>query len=323
MTDLHPLGIAVWGLGNHAWKNVLPAIATSSSVKLIGFHTRNLDNAKQASQKFGGKVFTTPEAMLNDETIDAIYLVTPTGLHFEHGMMVLAANKHLLCEKSLTHCGKKSLQLIEHARAKNLVLLEAFMYLYHTQFLQALDLILRPDFGKILTIISNFGIPELPSTSFRTSKELGGGALLDVGCYTVSAVLAILQSFPKMLQFEKKTDQKYGIDVSGVATLEFPSGAKAFLDWGYNRAYTADLAIWGENQTLYINRAFSKPANYESKILLSDKHGYVTQILVQPENSFNKMFSFFKQAIFSQEKREKYLEFSIQQAKTMDLFQQT
>ena len=321
MINVKPLGIAVWGLGNHAWKNVLPAIASSNAVKLIGVHTRNLKNANNAINNFGGKTWLTAQDMLNDEAVNAIYLATPTGLHFEHGMKVLEANKHLLCEKSLTHCAEKSLELITYASKKNLGLLEAFMYLYHPQFLTAVNLIMQPEFGKILSFTSNFGIPDLPESSFRTSKELGGGAFLDVGCYPISAALHLLKEVPELLQFTKEEDQNNDIDISGIATLKFPSGTNAFLNWGYNRAYRADLMVWGEKQSLYMERAFSKPAGYEARILLSDRLGNSTSISIKPANSFVNMLDIFQLAVANQEERKRLLEITRQQAEVMGLFQ--
>jgi predicted dehydrogenase len=321
MVKLKPLGIAVWGLGNHAWKNILPAIVTSTAVKLIGVYTRNITSAKQATDQFGGKVFITPQDMLMDKTVDMVYLATPTGLHFEHGMQVLKANKHLLCEKSLTHCSEKSQELIAYASKNQLVLLEAFMYLYHPQFLTAFDLVMRPEFGKILNISSNFGIPDLPKTSFRTSKELGGGAFLDVACYPISVVQYLVKELPKLLQFTREVDNNNDIDIAGTATLEFPSGIHAFLNWGYNRAYRADLMVWGEKQSLYMERAFSKPASYEAEILLSDKHGDSTSIPIKQANSFVNMLESFHLAVVSQEERERLIGITMQQAKVMGLFQ--
>lgn len=114
------LNVAVWGIGYHAQKNILPAISLSSEINLAGVYTR--DNAKttQAVERWKTKSWNSEYDMLQDKSVDAVYVVTPTGLHFEHGMCVLTAGKHLLCEKSLTDCSEKSLQLINYAKKKKL-----------------------------------------------------------------------------------------------------------------------------------------------------------------------------------------------------------
>src|SRR5690242_11506502 len=98
-----PLKIAVWGLGGHAFKNVLPALQASSNTKLVGVYTRNNDSARRASAENGCHVWNDPETMLSDARVEAVYLATPIGLHHEHGLAVLKSRKHLICEKSLTH----------------------------------------------------------------------------------------------------------------------------------------------------------------------------------------------------------------------------
>ncbi|MDR1012286.1 MAG: Gfo/Idh/MocA family oxidoreductase [Coxiellaceae bacterium] len=316
-----PLGIAIWGLGSHVWKNILPAISASDVVELVGVHTRNTTKAERVISNFGGKFWSTTEHMLSDPLVDIVYVATPTGLHFEHGMMVLGANKNLLCEKSLTHDSSKSLCLINCAKSKDLIILEAFMYLYHPQFLTALNIVTNPDFGKILHISSNFGIPRIPKSSFRTSKKLGGGAFLDVGCYPISIAVSLVQKLPKVLQFIKTKDIMDDIDISGVATLFFPSNITAHLGWGYYRAYRAELMVWGEKQSFYVNYIFSKPDTYESQVLLSDKYGNIVPIIINPANSFVEMFKVLKLSFTSENERKRLWNLATLQAKTMGLFQ--
>jgi len=312
------LGIALWGLGSHARKNILPAIAKSDVFDLIGVFTRNSDNAQQVSDEYGGRNWSSQEAMLVDQDVGVVYIATPTGLHFEHCQAVIESNKHIICEKALTDDGNKSLQLIEQAREKGLVLCEAFMFLYHPHFRKVLEIIQNASFGKIYNISCYFGLPELENPGFRQSKELGGGAFLDVGSYTFSAVVSLFEILPDSLTIEID-DQHSTVDMSGVAHLNFGSMQHAYLNWGYQRAYRAELMVWGENQSLYADRIFSKKDCFEAEIVLRNVYGQVEKITVDPANSFIEMFNLVQSAIQNKDDKELLYQQAQQQAKMMCL----
>src|SRR6266545_2135235 len=123
---LEPLKVAVWGLGRHALNTILPAIKASSHTELVGVYTRNQEVARLACEKHNCLSWPEEESMLNDPRVDAVYLSTPIGLHHQQGMAVVDSDKHLICEKSLSHSKETSLKLIDRARHKGLLLCETF-----------------------------------------------------------------------------------------------------------------------------------------------------------------------------------------------------
>ncbi len=94
------LGVALWGLGGHARKNLLPAIQSSKLMNLAGVYTRNQGNAKQAVDEYGGVAWESCPDMLKNPNVDVVYIATPTGLHFEQSQEVLNEGKHLICENA-------------------------------------------------------------------------------------------------------------------------------------------------------------------------------------------------------------------------------
>jgi len=312
------LGVALWGLGRHAKKNLLPAIQSSKLMDLAGVYTRNHGNAKQAVREYGGVAWESCPDMLKDPNVDVVYIATPTGLHFEQSQEVLNAGKHLICEKALTDDAGKSLTLIQLAKEKNRVLCEAFMYVYHPQFRKVMELIQNPLFGKFLNFSCYFGIPTLDNPGFRNCKELGGGAFLDVGSYTFFTAVSLLEDLPTGLKVEMEY-QDDNIDVSGVAHLRFGTSQHGYLNWGYHRAYRAELMVWGENQSLYADRIFSKSDDYMSSVLLKDVHGQETRISIEPANSFVEMFKAIYSAVHNQTDRELLFEQAKRQAKIMGM----
>lgn len=303
MKNNKKLRVALWGLGRHAKKNLLPAIQSSNLIDWAGVFTRNHENAKQAVAVYGGVAWESYSDMLKDSNVDVVYISTPTGLHFEQSRKVLNAGKHLICEKALTDDADKSLSLIQLAKKKNLLLCEAFMHTYHPQFRKVMELIQNPSFGKILSCSCFFGIPLLDNPGFRNSKELGGGAFLDVGSYTFFTVVSLLGKLPTELKVEIEY-QDDGIDRSGAAYLHFSPSQHCYLNWGYNRSYRAELMVWGETQSLYTDRIFSKNDDYIPSVLLRDINGNETRISIEPANSFVEMFKPIHSAIHNQSDRE-------------------
>jgi len=312
------LGLALWGLGRHARKNLLPAIQLSQLINLAGVYTRKHDKAQQAVSEYGGAAWESCSDMLKDPNVDVVYIATPTGLHFEHSQEVLNAGKHLICEKALTDDADRSLTLIQLAREKNRVLCEAFMHTYHPQFRKVMALIRNPSFGKILNFSCCFGIPTLDHPGFRNFKELGGGAFLDVGSYTFFTAVSLLGKLPTGLKVEMEY-QDDEVDRSGVAHLRFDTSQQGYLSWGYHRAYRAELMVWGENQSLYADRIFSKNDDYVSSILLRDVHGKETGISIEPANSFVEMFKAIHSAIHNQTDRETLYNQAERQAEIMKM----
>lgn len=312
------LSVALWGLGQHARKNILPAVQLSELIDLAGVYTRDYGNAKQAVSEYGGVAWESFANMLKDPNVDAVYIATPTGLHFEQGREVLNAGKHLVCEKPLTDAAGRSRTLIQLAKEKNLVLCEAFMYIYHPQFRKVMELIQSSEFGKVLNFSCSFGIPTLDMPGFRNVKELGGGAFLDVGSYTFCTAVNLIDKLPVELKVEMEY-QGGEIDTSGVAHLRFSSSQHGCLNWGYHRAYRAELMVWGEGQSLYADRIFSKKGDYMSSILLSDVHGKRTRISIEPANSFVEMFKAIHSAVHNQTDREALYDQAERQAAIMGM----
>lgn len=294
------IGIAVWGLGRHALKNVLPAIERFRGLELVGVCSRNANNRRIATERWGGSSWESPAAMLNSPTVDMVYVATPTGLHFSQSMEVLRAEKHLICEKSLTTNAEDSRSLIEFARTKDLVLCEALMFEYHPQFHTVASLVRHADFGRPVHGFCCFGLPPLEKAGFRANKDLGGGALLDVGCYPVAMARALLGDFSEALCARLSFSGE--VDESGDASLLF-GDTRVDLAWGYNRAYSAEVLIFGERQSVYAQRVFSKDPASESEVIVRDSNGRAAITSIPAADAFVEMFKVVLDAVDSPEIR--------------------
>lgn len=289
--------VAVWGLGHHARIKILPAIAACPSTELVGVSTRNEEVARAEAAKFGCRVWASPEEMLASADVDAIYLATPIGLHAAQGSEVLAARKHLWSEKSLARTPTECAELIELSRRNQRCVCEAFMYLYHPQFERVAELVSQErDLGRVVSIICRFSMPLLEHPGFRHTPELGGGALLDVGCYPLSLALCLTGSEPQVLAKGTRNAPGFDVDLSGYAMLEFLPSTVAYLEWGYGRAYLNDVTVAGEQGSLYADRIFSKPDGWNAAIEVRDARGTKHTEDVPAANAFARMLETFAQA---------------------------
>ncbi len=296
MPEQFPVRLAIWGVGYHAEKNILPAIDVCNAVELAGVCSRNQKNARAAADRWGGIVWPDAAAMLSSEDVDAIYLCTPIGLHYEQGLAVIRAGKHLLCEKALTDRAERSLALIDAAQCEGIALSEAFMYQFHPQFESLSDLTRAGDFGGVEALSCWFGMPLLENPGFRSSAELGGGAFLDVACYPISLAGQLIDGLPRVSSFRLDKSSNDEVDRGGHATLEFPGGEVASLEWGFGRAYRNEVSVWGKKKSVWADRIFSKSPDYESHILLRDQRGQEEQIRIKSANAFAEMLTNFASA---------------------------
>ncbi len=284
--------LAIWGLGPHATRSILPAVRNSTAVDLVAVHTRNPDILQEIATREAVVAHTTHMALLEDPNVDAIYLATPTGLHAEQGAAVVAAGKHLWCEKPITTGHAETTVLIQQAEHEAVVALEADMFLHHPQFLRLKQLLSSGEFGAIQTVSARFGFPHRAGADFRYSSELGGGALLDAGFYPLAAALGLLGPRLELLGAELAFKSEYTVDVGGTA-LASGAGGVAVLDWGFGRSYRSEIDVWCEGAVIELSRAFAKPATLETEIIVTPQDGPVARIPIEPASHFVAMLDEF------------------------------
>lgn len=269
-----PLNIAVWGLGPHATRRILPAIAAAGGVRLRGVCSRNAAAVDASSREWSCAGWTDPDDMLRDGGVDAVYISTPTGLHAVHSRRVLDAGKHAWVEKPIAAGAAEAAGLIDLSRARGLTLCEAFMYLYHPQFAQLRGYVQSGRLGRVVAVASRFGIPPLDTPGFRNDPALGGGAFLDVGCYPVSALVALFPEASFAVSLARIHARPGSpVDTEGHAIIAASNGVTAHLEWRTHCAYRNEIFIWGEAGAISTELIFSKPEAHVPAFQLTDLKG--------------------------------------------------
>ncbi|KAG6848333.1 hypothetical protein H0H93_001136 [Arthromyces matolae] len=181
------------------------------------------------------------EELLNDPEVDVIYNPLPNGLHYEWTLKALHAGKHVLLEKPSADTAEETREMFNLAEKKGLVLLEAFHYRFHPAIQRVKAIISSGELGAVKHISAALTLPRLmgvPTTDIRYNYALGGGSLMDMGCYTVSVLRYLASSEPiSVLSAEhalyvppgSPPSFKPTIDRSTTASLAFPNDVTASL----------------------------------------------------------------------------------------------
>ncbi len=311
--------IAVWGLGKHAINRILPAINKVNGLQLLGVCSRTESVVNECAQIMDCQSWTDPNEMLNEQKLDIVYLATPIGLHAEQGMRVLQAGKHLWCEKPFTCEIAKSEVLIRISRSKGLTVAEGFMYLHHAQFKDVQNRIQSGMLGHIKDINLRFGFPFLERPGFRFDSSLCGGALWDVGSYTVSAALSLFRDESVTVDYVDISGRAgYDVDFDGTVILGFSGGAKALLSWHIGTSYRNEIDVWGEEGSLYSDKIFSKVDGFTPELKIRDQYGLETTEIFNSMNQFEEMFRKFLGLLDSTDEVERERRDILHRARVMD-----
>jgi dTDP-3,4-didehydro-2,6-dideoxy-alpha-D-glucose 3-reductase len=284
--------IAAIGLGGHAIKNTLPALAQCPHLELAGCFTRDSEKARQVADEYKIRPWETEDEVYRASEIDAVYIATPTGVHFHQVEKALNQGKHVFCEKSLVTSLSEAKSLCQLASAQNVTLAECFMYLYHAQYARVRQLCAEGAIGSLRHVTARFGFPHLPPENIRYQADLGGGALLDAGVYPLSFFHAFSEGDLTQLSGHISSADGYDVDTDGAASCLLQGNVTAHAQWGMGRDYSNDIVIWGSDGQMRIERAFSKPPTLESTILIT-RNGKTETITVEPDNHFVQMFNHF------------------------------
>ena len=214
------------------------ALAASSTGKLVAVASRTLEPAARFAAEFADvRAHGSYEALLADPEVDAVYIATPHPSHAHWAVLAARAKKHILCEKPLAMNHAEVSAVVQAAREHDVFLMEAFMYRCHPQTHELVRLLSAGAIGRVKAIQASFGFDGVfPVGSRLTTNELGGGGILDVGCYPVSmarlvAGVAIGQAFSEPLEVLAlgHVGERSQVDEYTVAILKFPGEIVATL----------------------------------------------------------------------------------------------
>lgn len=209
---------------------VIPAMQQGEHCEISAIASRTLDQAEQTAAELGiPRAYGSYEELLADPDIDAIYNPLPNHLHVSWSIKAIEAGKHVLCEKPIGLSSSEGQQLVDCAAAHpELKVMEAFMYRHHPQWQLARKLVTDCTIGELRTIQSFFSYFNDDPQNIRNQSEIGGGGLMDIGCYPISLSRFIFGEEPQRVSGIVEYDSELGTDRLASATLDFGRGTSTF-----------------------------------------------------------------------------------------------
>jgi D-xylose 1-dehydrogenase (NADP+, D-xylono-1,5-lactone-forming) len=274
-------------------KLVAGAREAPDAVDVVAVASRSLERASAQASSLGiDRALGSYEELLADPDIDAVYISLPNSMHVDWSIRALEAGKHVLCEKPLARSVEPVERAFDAADAAGLVLAEAFMWRHHPQADRLVSLL--PEVGTLRVVRAqfSFGLSSLePTSNIRLSGELEGGALMDVGCYCISAARLVTGAEPIAVTGQQITGE---VDVRFVGTMSFPDDVLAHFDCGVDVVDRAELEVVGSSGRLLLRDPFH---SLEPVIEVVDADGAVGRVEVERENPYACELRDFAEAV--------------------------
>lgn len=259
MTTNTKLRWGILGSASIAIRSVIPGIQQSQRNEVTAIASRNLDKASETAQQLGiPTAYSSYEELLADEQIDAVYIPLPNHLHCEWAIRAAQTGKHILCEKPLALNADQAQQMADAAQTAGVHLAEAFMYRHHPRYEQIANIIDSGEIGEIRGIHSTFTFNNSSADgNVRFRRDWGGGALYDIGCYSISAARMLLRAEPSAATVKGFFSPEHdNVDMMASGLLEFGDRIGVTFDSGMWAAFRNTLEVLGTKGIIEVPSAF-------------------------------------------------------------------
>ena len=258
----------VLGVAAIAVKKVIPAMQNGECSVISALASRDLNKAVDAARDLGiAKAYGSYEELLADPDIDAIYNPLPNHMHLEWSVKAAEAGKHVLCEKPITLTVAEA-RLLRDARDRTRVKIgEAFMVHTHPQWERTRELIRTGRIGELRSISGYFSYFNRDPANIRNILEMGGGALLDVGCYPIHTSRFVCGFEPRRVLGLLDRDPEMHTDRVSSAILDYPS-VQAIFTCGTQLVPYQRMHFYGTKGHIEIEIPFNAPPDKPCRIFV-------------------------------------------------------
>ena len=236
----------VLGTANVAAWGTIPGMIKSESCELYAIAGRSLEKAESYKERFGfEKAYGSYDELLEDENVQAIYIPLPNNLHKEWVIKALNAGKNVLCEKPIGLNADETREMYETAAKNQVLLMEAYAYL-HSPYVESLKKDVSDKIIGDVDYIETAFVTQGYKEDIRLHKNLGGGAMYDLGCYCTTMILSLIDSEPELVKAIAEFSDE-GIDLMTAGQIRFENGVRASFNVGM---------ILGENTNARFDRLY-------------------------------------------------------------------
>ena len=278
-------------------KKVLPGMQRGKYAEVVGIASRDLASAKKAAKELGlPKAYGSYEEILADPEIDAVYNPLPNHLHVPWTIKALEAGKHVLVEKPIALTSKEAQKLLDASQKfPNVKVMEAFMYRHHPQWVRAKKMVNQGKIGSLRTIQSFFSYYNIDPANIRNMADIGGGGLMDIGCYNISLSRFIFDAEPQRVVGIVEYDPEFGTDRLASGMMDFGSGTATFTCSTQLAPYQR-VNIFGTTGRIEIEIPFNAPPDRPCKMWYEAK-GKIQEIEIPTTDQYTVQGDLMSQAI--------------------------
>lgn len=297
---MQPLQLGILGVSNFFRKRIAIPIPTSPVIDVVALASRSEEKARQAAQEYDvARAYGSYDELLNDPQVEAVYISLPNHLHAEWIKRAADAGKHVICEKPLALNAKEAQDCLDYAADQGITVMEAFMYRLHPQWVHVLNIIRQREIGSIHLIETFFGYNNTDPANIRNQPDTGGGALLDVGCYAVSASRFLAASEPQRVISLAQVDANFGTDVLFTGMLDFGLARATFTVATQTFPYQR-VVVHGSSGVISLTIPFNAHADTDAEVIVTTRVG-TREVYLPAEDQYILEFEAFAQAVRNQE----------------------
>lgn len=270
---MKPVTWGVLSTAKIARNSVIPSMMTSPMCEFAAIASRSLEAAKRVASDLGiPKAYGSYEELLADPDIEAVYNPLPNHLHVPYTIQALEAGKHVLCEKPIAITGIEAEELMDvAARFPHLVVMEAFMYRFHPQWDTVKRLLRDGAIGELKAIRAEFTYFNTDPANVRNQSDIGGGGILDIGCYGVDLCRFLFEREPVTVKSVVDVDPAFGTDRLATAVMDFAPGMGMVL-CSTQLEHRQSARLYGSTGTIDIAIPFNA-ANAQKRTIVLNSGG--------------------------------------------------
>lgn len=277
---------------------VIPGIQQSELSEVVAISSRHQEAAEVVAHELGiPKAYGSYEALLADPEIDAIYNPLPNHLHVEWTLKALAAGKHVLCEKPIALDATEAQHLLTSSQQyPHLKVMEAFMYRFHPQWVKAKSLVETGAIGTVKTVQSFFSYFNVDPQNIRNMADIGGGGLMDIGCYCISYARFMFGTEPNRVVGLLDYDPAMKTDRIASGMMDFGEGKSAQFTCSTQMMPHQRCTIVGTEGSIEIEIPANAPPDKPCRMWLNTKQEK-QEIMLEISDQYTDQAQVFAQAI--------------------------
>ena len=312
-----------WGIistANIGVAKVIPGMLKSKELEVAAISSRSLKTARKWAMELGiAKSYGSYEEMLADPDIEAVYNPLPNHLHVPLTLAAARAGKHVLCEKPIAITAKEAGQLKK--APKNVLIAEAFMVRHATQWLAVRALVKKGKIGEVRAIQVLFSYFNRDAKNVRNMADIGGGGLLDIGCYPITVSRFIFNGEPQRVTATIDRDPKFKTDRTAGGLADFGGGRHLSFSISTQAAPYQRVHILGTKGRIEIEIPFNAPPDTPNRFFVQGMDMNVGEWTELPvSDQYQLQAEAFGRVIRNKQKAVWGVDDAIQNMKILDAF---